>query len=156
MMLESAIAWAVTFQGHSSTMQTTVMCFGLFLLKEYQNILANDIKYTAFQNSTALGKVRPLPIMEFWNHLESSITIFDSTYIWENPYDSIIGESLQMSIGGSTWEEITCAELETTIGVGAVRIRYGNKFSIHLHMFEKWLDKVNMIVLSPYVPSRCD
>ena len=70
-----------------------------------------------------MGKVCPLPIMEFSNRLESRSSIFNSAYLWENLYDSIVRESLQISIGGSPSEESTCAEFEPTIGVGALQIK---------------------------------
>lgn len=111
--------------------KTTVMCFVLFL-KKYQNLLAKDIKCTAFQNSTLLGKVCSLPIIAFWNHLELSWSVFVSAYLSENSSDSIVRKSLEMSTGGLalvfTWKKTTCAELEITIGVRALQIRHGNKF----------------------------
>ena len=122
--------------------------FYTILLKQYWNLPTIDIKYMASWNSTALGKVCPLPIMEFWNWFESRSSIFDSEHLWENPYDSTIRESLQMSIGGSPWEETICAKFKPTIGVGALQIKHKNKFFI--------LDKVNVMLVRPYVPSRCD
>ena len=59
--------------------------------------------------------------MEFSNRLESRLSIFDSAHLWENPYDSILRESLQISIGRSPPEESTCAEFEPTVGVGALQ-----------------------------------
>ena len=53
-------------------MQTTIICFVLFLLKEYRNLPIKDIKYTTSQNLATLGKVYPLHIIEFWNRIQSS------------------------------------------------------------------------------------
>ena len=82
--------------------------------------------------------------MEFSNRLESRSSIFDSAHLWENPYDSIVRESLQISIGGSPPEESRCAEFEPTIGVGALQMN--KKKLIHLHIFEeKLIDIVNVM-----------
>ena len=59
--------------------------------------------------------------MEFSNRLESRSSIFDLAHLWENLYDSIVRESLQISIGRSPSEESTCAEFEPTVGVGALQ-----------------------------------
>ena len=45
--------------------------------------------------------------------------IFVSAHLWENPNDSIVGESLDMCNGKSPMEE-TYAKLEATIGVRAL------------------------------------
>ena len=49
-----------------------------------------------------IGKVCPLPIIECRNRLGWSWMIFVSAHIWENPNDSIVGDSLDMLQWGLT------------------------------------------------------
>ena len=102
-----------------------------------------------------LASFTPIPrsnsICDF---LESHSSIFASAHLWENPYNSIVRESLQILIGRLPPNGSRCAEFEPTIGEGALQRKKKN--FIHLHIFEeKLIDIVDVMLGRLSVSSRC-